>query len=230
MIIGISGGAGAGKDTFADILVKNHMFVKVSLADPLKRICRDVFEFSIEQLWGPSEKRNTSDFRYPREHTWIPRMDPRYPSCSCCGVVWNGQKQPQCYLTPRYALQQLGTEWGRNCYQNVWVDHLVRSAEKMTKGGFNYIQATGLFPTFDLWEDTGPSHVVVPDVRFENEISALKAAGAKLVRITRPGTNLVGDHSSEREQMEISDSVFDVVVRNEGYVSDLERHAEELAR
>ncbi len=37
MIITLTGPAGAGKDTVADYLVKNHGFVKVSWATPLKR-------------------------------------------------------------------------------------------------------------------------------------------------------------------------------------------------
>ncbi len=57
MIIGICGNAGVGKDTTADFLVKTNGFVKVSLADPMKRICQAVYGFSNEQLWGPSEKR-----------------------------------------------------------------------------------------------------------------------------------------------------------------------------
>jgi len=48
MIIGVAGNAGSGKDTVADHLVKHHGFVKVALADPLKRICREVFDFSEE--------------------------------------------------------------------------------------------------------------------------------------------------------------------------------------
>ena len=48
MILGISGLAGSGKDTVADILVKHQQCVKVSFADPLKRICRDVFDFTDE--------------------------------------------------------------------------------------------------------------------------------------------------------------------------------------
>ena len=61
MIVGITGLAGSGKDTAADFLVKNHGFVKVALADVLKRACKEFFAFTDEQLWGPSEKRNAID-------------------------------------------------------------------------------------------------------------------------------------------------------------------------
>ncbi len=70
MIIGLSGLAGVGKDTVADFLVRHHAFEKVALADPMKHFCKEVFGFTVEQLWGPSAARNAIDPRYgkaPRE-------------------------------------------------------------------------------------------------------------------------------------------------------------------
>ena len=43
MLIGVCGKAGAGKDTIADYLVNNHSFKKIALADPIKRMVKDVF-------------------------------------------------------------------------------------------------------------------------------------------------------------------------------------------
>lgn len=61
MIIGLTGLAGSGKDTVADVLQAHHRFAKVLLADPVKRICQDVFGWSYERLWGPSQNRNEPD-------------------------------------------------------------------------------------------------------------------------------------------------------------------------
>ena len=119
MIIGLLGVAGSGKDTVADIFVRDHNFVKVAFADPLKRICKDVFAFTDEQLWGPSEKRNAPDERYLRrkiENEFLDHIGDEY-------------------LTPRFALQQLGSEWGRNCYPNVWVDYALRVAKTLLAVG-----------------------------------------------------------------------------------------------
>ena len=44
MIIGITGKAGAGKDTVADYLISHEGFKKIALADPIKRLVKDVFE------------------------------------------------------------------------------------------------------------------------------------------------------------------------------------------
>jgi hypothetical protein len=43
MLVGICGKAGAGKDTIGDYLVEKHDFKKIALADPIKRLVKDVF-------------------------------------------------------------------------------------------------------------------------------------------------------------------------------------------
>ena len=207
MIIGITGKAGAGKDTAADVLVERFNFVKVALADPLKRICKDVFDFSDEQLWGPSEKRNEPDQRYLHTTIYAPHMlQPEELQDNPKGVL------PQ-YLTPRYALQQLGTEWGRDCYDNIWVDYAMRIAKKLMTGEASYSVKGGLDYTFS--EHTGrPVGVVIPDVRFKNEADAIRRAGGKIWRIIRPGAGLGGDagkHASETEQDGIE---ADLTIRN----------------
>lgn len=208
MIIGISGLAGSGKDTCADFLVGRYNFKKTSFADPMKKIVQDVFGFTDEQLYGPSEMRNAPDIRYPRSHTWgelaVDESGVVY-TCVCCGVTTHLVRQ--CYLTPRFALQQLGSEWGRVCYPNVWVDLAIRNA--------------------------GHGDVVIPDVRFKNEIDGLRAAGAYLVRIIRPGAGLsgsAGQHRSETEQASIPNDAFDSVIRNDRGLRELEEAVTDLVR
>lgn len=43
MIIGVTGKANSGKDTIADYLVNKYNFKKIALADPIKRMVKDVF-------------------------------------------------------------------------------------------------------------------------------------------------------------------------------------------
>lgn len=221
MIVGISGLAGVGKDTTADFLVKNHGFVKVSLADPMKRICKELFDFSDEQLWGPSEMRNEPDLRYPRDLTELQK------------AVLVGLQVPRdmifppdaLHLTPRHALQQLGTEWGRNCYENVWVDYTLRLADRLKKGGYAYDSKRGLFPTSSTNFMSPNTDVVIPDVRFKNEMKAIKKAGGLLIRIYRshPGlSGAAGQHRSETEQKEVTDNFFDAILHNDTTLEDLE--------
>lgn len=64
-------------------------------------------------------------------------------------------------FTPRLALQLMGTEAGRNVfYPNLWVDALFRRI------------------------DASVNHVI-SDVRFPNEIEAIRKAGGKIYRIQR---------------------------------------------
>jgi hypothetical protein len=197
MLLGISGLAGSGKDTVANMLIEESGFTKVSLADPLKRIARDVYAFTDEQLWGPSEFRNGPDKRYPRE---------------------DGS-----YLSPREALQKLGTEWGRECYRNTWVDLCIRTAQTLLEPAsiWDYNQKDGLH---SRGFEVGIKGVAVPDVRFRNELAAIHGAGGKVIRVSRPGAGLGGlggMHPSETEQASISDQEFDFVVQNTGTLEDL---------
>jgi hypothetical protein len=219
MIVGISGLAGSGKDTCADFLVRDHGFVKVALADPIKRMTAEAFGFSFDQLWGPSSERNKPDERYPRRHTWTRTSE----WCVCCGASSASAPQlPQCYLTPRFALQQLGSEWGRNCYPDVWVDYVVRVYQRLQWAPFIYTASDGLRLARGNVETR--HSVVVPDVRFKNEIDGLRAHGAKLIRIVRSGSGLAGaagKHTSETEQGLIPDGAFDAVIPNDGTLAEL---------
>lgn len=202
LLLGILGTAGAGKDTAADILAQDHGFVKVGLADPVKQIARRVYAFTDEQLWGPSDSRNAPDRRYPRP---------------------DGT-----FLTPREVLQSLGTEWGRGCYLNTWVELCIRTAHELLLDGGVTLQYSRQLGTHKRIEGLrGRSRtvgVVIPDVRFKNEVAAIKEAGGLVVKITRPGAGLQGTHglhSSETEQASIPDSAFDKVLLNTGTVDDL---------
>lgn len=211
-IVGLCGLAGSGKDAAADVLVSEFRFVKIALADPLKRIVKNVYDFSDDQLWGPSQRRNEPDTRYPRP--------------------W-----PQDFLTPREALQSLGSEWGRKCYPNTWIDLTIRTAQKLLNKpdeGYCYNQQKGLYSIFEEdFEPAQPHGVVVPDVRFMNELLAIKAAGGRTYRIVRPGSGLSGErgqHESETEQAGIPDHYFDGVVMNRSTLDGLQATVRELAK
>ncbi len=168
-LIGICGKSNAGKDTAADVLVKDFGYVKVALADPMKRACAEWFGWDEQTLWGPSEMRNTPDKRYPNSFSSA-----------------DEGRSPQGWLTPRHALQTLGTEWGRDCYDDIWVDIAIRTAKTLLE------DHPGAQPYYD--HRTGVEYgynsrvrgVVISDVRFPNEVAAIKAAGGRIWKIIRP--------------------------------------------
>lgn len=80
-----------------------------------------------------------------------------------------------CGKSPRWAMQSLGTEWGRQMLgESLWVDAWRRRVEAMPAG----------------------AKIVVDDCRFPNELEAARSLGFVPVRIWREGAG-AGEHLSE---------------------------------
>ena len=62
MIIGLIGYKGSGKDVMADYLVSHYNFEKMAFADPLKDICRILFDLSETQLTDRKLKEQKIEF------------------------------------------------------------------------------------------------------------------------------------------------------------------------
>lgn len=268
LIIGITGlhqdaeknrqTTGAGKDAAAARLIEKHSFVRIGIADHLKRICKAVFDFSDEQLWGPSEERNKPDFRYPRGGALGAHNKERlavYRQALERLLAYSAEQVPDhaakvkelqryvtewealAYLTPRHALQQLGTEWGRNCFDQVWIEDALRTAQQLLQDSYlAYTEKEGLiqrvqqysqgeFEAVESWPET-LGGVVFSDVRFHNEFDAIKRAGGKIVRVKRfswvpfDGRSNA-THQSEMEVLDYSDDKFDYILDNSGDLNHL---------
>jgi hypothetical protein len=199
MIIGIAGAAGTGKSECADILVKRFGFVSVALADVLKRMCAEIFEFTDSQLFGPSEMRNALDERYP------------------LGTDGIG------FLTPRYALQTLGSEWGRRCNEDTWIRYALKVAASVMQGAI-YTPSMGLqkYAT----KRPLPPGVVLPDVRYLNEVQAIKAIGGKIWSVERPQSYDEMSATWRRHSSEVAlknyDGSFDAVIHNDRSLEELQ--------
>jgi len=79
--------------------------------------------------------------------------------------------------TPRWAMQSLGTEWGRDLIgPDLWVN---------------------------AWRVATRQHlnVVADDVRFPNEVEAIKRIQGKVIRVERPGHEASTDHVSEQHRL-----------------------------
>lgn len=141
MIIGVTGLIGSGKDTVANYLTTFHGFRKVSFAASLKDAVSSVFGWDRELLEG-----STSESRQWREEVdtwWAERL--RMPN-----------------LTPRWILQQWGTEVCRNHFHNdIWVAS-VENKLRQTK-----------------------DNIVITDCRFINEVNAIHRVGGTTVRVAR---------------------------------------------
>jgi hypothetical protein len=212
MIIGFLGKAGVGKDTAADYLCLNYGFTRVAFADPLKRFCMEVFDWTEEQLWGPSEMRNKPDERYLQAMVY-----PASRAVEKSTSIKQVERVPR-YLSPRYALQTLGTEWGRGCYENIWVDYALRAAKKLMEGqGLYWYYPTEGVVLREDYRRVEVKGVVISDVRFKNEVTRIREKGAKVFRLVRRRAGdleagIIG-HASETEQDSILDSDLDGVIQ-----------------
>jgi hypothetical protein len=224
LIIGISGQAKSGKDTAADFLVKNNGFVKVAFADPIKRMTAIAYpKMTRDHLWGSSEMRNFQIVDYPRLHgPWIEVEGKK--RCACCNVLVDFYDDSQCYLTARYALQTLGTEWGRRCYPNTWVDLAMYDARCLLERNgilrsvhYSYTPWDGLMMS-NVPTGPKPKGVAISDVRWPdgNEGKAIKENGGFLVQMLR-GTGLegaAGQHESEKN-MGVASTIYDRQIPND---------------
>lgn len=197
MLVGFAGKGRAGKSTAAECLVREYGFTAVALADPIKRALREIFDFAEDDLWG-NGNRTAPDKRFP---------------------LANGG-----FLTTRHCMQSMGTFWGRDaCYPDVWVDYLLRIVARIETGDWRYDQTKGLTERKVFHGFRNPTDVVVPDVRFKNEINRIHKHGGFVLRIDRPGAKLEGEagkHRSETEIDECPDSMFDAIVENVGTVAE----------
>lgn len=202
-LIGISGLAGSGKDTIANILLKNDGFISLAFADPIKRFAADLWGFSKEQLWGASQNRNKHDLRYPM-----------------------GEND---YLTPRKVLQYIGNDCARALDESVWIRYAINVSNRLlTENGLDYTFDGGLIKNLN---NSKFKCVIITDCRYHDERVAVKQIGGKLIKVIRPGSGLVGDfatHRSEAEMSTINTEIFDFVINNSGTLQDLEEMVKKL--
>jgi len=162
LVIGFNGVSRSGKDTAVDFAIQKFGGARMAFADPLKAFVKEIFDFTDEQVYGNADTKNSPDFRY------------RMP---------NGE-----FLTPRWAMQSLGAEWGRALHPDVWVNYLFRKARH--RAGIVYVS----------------------DVRYPNEVAAIRASGGKVIRLLRGEVAFA--HSSETSFTEMSENLFNAVIDN----------------
>lgn len=139
MIIGVVGFIGSGKGTAADILVKKHNFHKLSFADTVKDATAAIFGWPRNLLEGDTDESRA--WREAKDEWWSEKFG--YD------------------ISPRLALQMMGTEAGRDVFHpDLWIHSLERKME--------------MYP-----------NVVIADVRFPNEIDFIQSKGGFVVRVKR---------------------------------------------
>ncbi len=205
MIIGVCGLIGSGKDTIADYLVNIHEFRRDSFAATLKDACAAVFGWDRDMLEGRT--RSSREWREQRDEWWSQRL----------GID----------ITPRYILQQWGTEVCRNHFHDdIWIASLENKLRH------------------------AKDDVVISDCRFPNEIRGIRENGGMVVRvkrgpdpewfstleIIRPNStihaceNYMGQWNVHASEWSWVGTKFDAVIDNNGTLDELYAQINDLVR
>ena len=140
-IIGLSGFIGSGKDRVADYLVLEYRYQRVSFAESLKDAISNIFGWERDLLEG-----------YTKEsREWREMIDP-----------WWAKRLDIPHLTPRWVLQNIGTDLLRNKFHtDIWVASLENKLRR------------------------SDNKIVLSDVRFQNEIQTITNLNGTLIWVKR---------------------------------------------
>jgi hypothetical protein len=260
MIFGLLGVAGAGKDTAGAVLARELGGTCIAFADPMKRFCMAALGLTEAQLWSDKKeapilrrqlralKPKKGKVRLVFNHGAFPTpwIDLLEKACGG-GHVWLGmlrqdrEKEIRAWwdgikdekgLTPRRVLQTFGTEFGRKYLgEDFWVKCGLETAWQVLSGKYVYSRHGGLTANEGGTIRTKDA-VIFTDVRFRNEVIALKRRGAKVFRIQKMAIMKRTDtldftakaHTSETEQSSIPSFWTDGVFMNyEGKKEEYER-------
>jgi GTPase SAR1 family protein len=168
-VIALMGPIGSGKTTIANMLRDEHGFVAIKFASFLKDMLRTLYA-SAGLNQTETERRIEGDLKE-----------------SPCAIL-RGK-------TPRWAMQSLGTEWGRDLIAtDLWLHLGVERARR-----------------------SGPARIVFEDCRFLNEAETLRRELQAEIWDIR-GRGRACEHISEKERYEIYPTI---IIHNTGTIEDL---------
>lgn len=193
-VIGLTGLAGSGKDTIADILRKQHNYIPVAFADPLRQEIMDAFGVPIQVL----TERMTKEA--PTELLALSRCQ----DFDFEARMINYNKTPLLDMTaprsPRQIMQWWGTEYRRQQDPHYWTKAMARRLADLVHSG---------------------QRAAVTDVRFMNEARIVRDFDGDIWQVKRNtiATAPLG-HCSETSGQEFAP---DQVIDNNGDLQLLQR-------
>ena len=187
-IIGLTGPAGCGKDTVADLLRTHCSFQKHAFADQLKYEVCDAF--GIEPLL--LTHRPTKEEPHPalalakcKNHAYVGLLLRSDVYRSFVGSIDEFMALPR---SPRQIMQLWGTEYRRGMHEGYWTGHVVARVNYQCKN-------------FNL------RHIIT-DVRFENEAQAVRNMGGVIWQVKRPDLKVNTSHISESDGSQFAPEVI----------------------
>lgn len=215
MIIGINGKIGSGKDTVGKI-------IQYLLCDNVGGVELEDVTSSNDHDWWLEEQSGFDTKKFAGKLkamgsllTGIPvgkfedqdfkktNLGPEW-SYELVGEDWVDGKPALVPMTVRTLLQKLGTEAMRDgLHTNVWVNAL-----------FADYKAIG-------WEPEDVSNWIITDMRFPNELEAVKDRGGITIRVTRDNGTRAIDIDPHPSETALDNSTFDYEIVNDGTIKEL---------
>jgi hypothetical protein len=204
MIIGVNGRARSGKDTLAQIMVKDFGFKQISFADPLKLLCSKTFEIPLNHFYDDNLK--DSLFQVPVQVTEH-HLECLVANLRDTGCVFtpdqinelNSKGLGFTLISPRDLLQRVGTDFCRAAFGNdIWIN-ICKNTLKKLEGNF-----------------------IISDARFLNERQLIKDLGGYNFLVLRPGLPALAADAHASELLGESRENIDVVILNDSTVNSLQ--------
>lgn len=181
IIIALTGPAGAGKDTVADILVTHAGFTKLAFADALRK--EVAAAFNLGDLYGLLSQPGAKEHPTPAL-SLMHCHDDTFVDVVAARMSDRGEySQSQLVMrdrSPRQIMQWWGTEYRRAQSPDYWTHQLgERVADLMVQSHRRF---------------------VITDCRFINEAATIRRMGGEVWRVLRPDLRPIdGQHASETE-------------------------------
>lgn len=194
MIIGITGKKRSGKDTIGEYLENVHGFKRLSFAKPLKDVVNkylgvksyselDREEEQTFRMWNTGVFSAGEELGLDKSKLLMRTLEVFEPFAT------NHTDNYTIYrMSYRQVLQLFGTDVCRSLQDDIWIAKTLRKIDC-------------------------DKNYVITDVRFDNEATALKQVGARIVQVVRNG--FIGDsHVSEKG---VSESLVDKTIDNTAF-------------
>jgi hypothetical protein len=219
MIIGISGRMGSGKNTVGDIIEKicltneGPVFEQKSFAGKLKQIASLLTGIPVEKFEDQEFKKTLLSPEWGTIHTNPLNSIPVFEDVRFLHM-----------MSVRELLQKLGTEAMRDgLHENVWVNALFADYKSKRE----LLQADGTWIESDTGEVDFAVSIkypkwIITDMRFPNEMDAIKEKGGITIRVVRNNNTKYSDKKvksilKDMGYVDLSDGVWEELAINEGF-------------
>ena len=191
-IIALTGLAGTGKDSVADILVRHASFHKLAFADALRHEVTEAYRLRMDDTIALLTDRAAKE---------TPTQRLALTECSDFGFIGAvalatratvSQDWCNAPRSPRQIMQWWGTEYRRAQRVDYWTHRLADHIRQLHK--------------LD-----GRDRFVIPDCRFENEATMVRRRGGLVWQVCRAGIESVeGNHASQTDGSKLGpDNIID---------------------